>query len=460
MMQPAGGMAPPQMFRPPMDQQHQIAPTPQHAMPPSASHPIPMQQPPAAPPTQQQQWQMPPQGPNHVQYPQAFPQSQYPSGPPPLQYPSAQPQPPMWNQQPSQIPPPLAGMPAPPVQHPGAYAHVQALPQPTNPNEVRTLWIGDLQYWMDESYVYNCFVSTGEVVSIKLIRNKQTGQLEGYGFIDFMTRATAERVLQTYNGTAMPGTEQPFRLNWALAGEKRGDDANDYTIFVGDLAPDVTDYMLQETFRGQYSSVKGAKVVIDRVTGRSKCYGFVKFGDANEQARAMTEMNGVLCSTRPMRIGPAANKKSLGIQNQAPPQSADGSQSENDPNNTTIFVGGLDQSVTEDALRQLFSSYGEVIHVKVPIGKRCGFVQFAKRACAEEALLMLQGTVLGGQSVRLSWGRSPSSKQPQQDSSALAGNYYAYGQGYESYGYPQTAQDPNMYAYGSYAGYANYPQQQ
>lgn len=33
------------------------------------------------------------------------------------------------------------------------------------------------------------------------------------------------------------------------------------------------------------------------------------------------------------------------------------------------------------------------------------------RACAEEALLMLNGTQLGGQAIRLSWGRSPSNKQ-------------------------------------------------
>ncbi len=29
--------------------------------------------------------------------------------------------------------------------------------------EVRTLWFGDLQYWMDESYLHGCFVHTGEV---------------------------------------------------------------------------------------------------------------------------------------------------------------------------------------------------------------------------------------------------------------------------------------------------------
>lgn len=33
------------------------------------------------------------------------------------------------------------------------------------------------------------------------------------------------------------------------------------------------------------------------------------------------------------------------------------------------------------------------------------------RSCAEQALGTLNGTQLGGQSIRLSWGRSPTSKQ-------------------------------------------------
>lgn len=149
---------------------------------------------------------------------------------------------------------------------------------------------------------------------MKVIRNKQTSQSEGYGFIEFVSRAAAERVLQTYNGTPMPNGGQNFRLNWASAGEKRSDDTPDFTIFVGDLAADVTDYMLQEIFKAHYPSCKGAKVVIDRLTGRTKGYGFVKFADETEQLRAMNEMNGVICSSRPMRIGPAANKNAGGSQ--------------------------------------------------------------------------------------------------------------------------------------------------
>ncbi|KAL5061783.1 hypothetical protein RYX36_023520 [Vicia faba] len=87
------------------------------------------------------------------------------------------------------------------------------------------------------------------------------------------------------------------------------------SVFVGDLAIDVNDAMLQEVFASRFSSIKGAKVVIDSNTGRSKGYGFVRFGDENERIRAMTEMNGVYCSSRPMRVGVATPKKLTTIHN-------------------------------------------------------------------------------------------------------------------------------------------------
>lgn len=155
-------------------------------------------------------------------------------------------------------------------------------------------------------------------MAIKVIRNKQTGQSEGYGFVEFYSHAAAEKVLEGFSGHIMPNTDQPFRLNWASfsMGDRRSDSASDHSIFVGDLASDVNDATLLEAFSSRYSSVKGAKVVIDANTGRSKGYGFVRFGDDSEKTQAMTEMNGVYCSSRPMRIGPATPRKSSGsVQN-------------------------------------------------------------------------------------------------------------------------------------------------
>eukprot|EP00252_Welwitschia_mirabilis_P025180 TRINITY_DN776_c0_g1_i5.p1 TRINITY_DN776_c0_g1~~TRINITY_DN776_c0_g1_i5.p1 ORF type:complete len:295 (+),score=48.97 TRINITY_DN776_c0_g1_i5:161-1045(+) len=254
---------------------------------------------------QQQQWMMMMQ-----QQQQQQPQTQNPPQQSQMPLPSAgvwppQPQPqPQPPPQPQPQPPVMAMQPYPQqtLAQPQLQIQQQQPQQPAAADECRTLWIGDLQYWMDETYLHGCFAVTGEVMSVKIIRNKQTGQSEGYGFVEFVSRSAAERALHEYSKIQMPNTEQYFRLNWANSGP-------DYPIFVGDLAADVTDDILQETFRVRYSSVKGARVVIDKITGRSKGYGFVKFGDENEQLRAITEMNGVFCSSRPIRTGLATAKR-------------------------------------------------------------------------------------------------------------------------------------------------------
>uniref|UniRef100_J3MLC2 RRM domain-containing protein n=1 Tax=Oryza brachyantha TaxID=4533 RepID=J3MLC2_ORYBR len=403
----------------------------------------------------------------------------------------------MWGQPPpqQQMPPPQYAPPpsqqyapppqqyAPPPPHyapPPQYGAQMAGGPAPGGDDVRSLWIGDLQYWMDENYLYNAFAPMGQqVASVKVIRNKQSGQSEGYGFIEFQSRAAAEYALANFNGRMMLNVDQLFKLNWASssAGEKRAaDEGSDHTIFVGDLAADVTDSMLEEAFKVHYPSVRGAKVVIDKVTGRTKGYGFVRFGDENEQTRAMTDMNGTMLSTRQMRLGPAANKKNMGTQQTYSTngyQSSQGNDSESDPNNTTIFVGGLDSNVNEDHLKQVFAPYGEIGYVKIPVGKRCGFVQFTSRSSAEEAIRVLNGSQIGGQQVRLSWGRTPhQNKQvnpknypqaPQQDASQWNGNgnYYGYQQSYEAsyYGAPN-GQDPSAQNYYGYSGYSNYEQQQ
>ncbi|KAI5401502.1 variant 2, Polyadenylate-binding protein rbp47b, partial [Lathyrus oleraceus] len=96
------------------------------------------------------------------------------------------------------------------------------------------------------------------------------------------------------------------------------------------------------------------------------------------------------------------------------------------------FVGGLDSEISDEDLRQPFLQYGDVVSVKIPIGKGCGFVQLADRKNAEEAIQGLNGTVIGKQTVRLSWGRSPGNKHWRNNDSN--GNHYG-GQGYGGHGY-------------------------
>ncbi|CAL5034313.1 unnamed protein product [Urochloa decumbens] len=123
--------------------------------------------------------------------------------------------------------------------------------------------------------------------------------------------------------------------------------------------------------------------------------------------QAMTEMNGPSCSSRPKRIGPVPSKADFDNNTQ-------GTDSYHDPNNSRLFVGCLDQSITDDDPLQAFSPYGELVNVKVLASKAWGFVTYSNRASAEEAMIMLNGSQLGSNTMRL-WGYCSASKQYQLD---------------------------------------------
>ncbi|KAF8695531.1 hypothetical protein HU200_037375 [Digitaria exilis] len=370
---------------------------------------------------------------------------------------------------------PLSWADAPPYHYHGTTAQ----PTPTTKGEEedaepqgegdrRSLWIGGLLHWMDEDYLYCCFTRSPELLSVVVMRGKHTGQSEGFGFLKFADHTTATHILKSYNGQKMPNADQDFCLNWAtqkpapdklphqdsklavLQDAQAGGDAaaaSDHAIFVGDLSYDVTDFMLHHLFKSRYPSVKSAKVIIDKLTGCSKGFGFVHFGDANEQVQAMKEMNGAYCSTRPIRTGPAPNNKTF-VQN------TQGTYSNYDPNNSKLFVGHLDQSITDEDLMQTFSPYGELVHVKVLTGKGCGFVTYSNRASAEEAMRMLNGSQLGSNTINLTWGRRPANKKDQHN-----GGPYGRSKCFDASGYGWSPQDPNAYAQTGHPGYGYYQHQ-
>lgn len=150
-----------------------------------------------------------------------------------------------------------------------------------------------------------------------------------------------------------------------------------------------------------------SKVITDAITGRSKGYGFVRFAGEGERDRALAEMNGHFLSNRPIRVSLATARKSL-LSTTPQPIVQSPHPSDFDPTNTTLFIGGLSSQVSEDQLRAVFSRFGDIIYVKIPQGKGCGFVQFVLRTSAEQAMAAMNGQVLGNSAIRISWGRSSS----------------------------------------------------
>jgi RNA recognition motif-containing protein len=63
-------------------------------------------------------------------------------------------------------------------------------------------------------------------------------------------------------------------------------------LFVTGLMNDMDDVDLKEMFE-LYGEVKTARVVMDRQTGKSRCFGFVEMTNDNEANEVIALLNGV-----------------------------------------------------------------------------------------------------------------------------------------------------------------------
>ena len=77
-------------------------------------------------------------------------------------------------------------------------------------------------------------------------------------------------------------------------------------LYVGNIPWGTTEEALQELFEN-YGEVKSAKIITDRMTGKSKGFGFVELENADEALNALNDkdFNG-----RKLRVDWAAEKKS------------------------------------------------------------------------------------------------------------------------------------------------------
>lgn len=191
-------------------------------------------------------------------------------------------------------------------------------PPPNIVASSQTLWMGDLEGFMDESYLNNIFTTVGlrsSVKSIKIIKDKGTNSSSGYGFIEFTSHETAQSVLDTYNGTPIPGTKKNFVFKWGAYGAggkpqtlSNWKNVQKVSVFVGDLDQSVTDKQLLEFFSEKYPSVYFARIIYDPVTKYSKSYGFVEFSNANEAQKAIAETTGMILAGRMIRVSNANTK--------------------------------------------------------------------------------------------------------------------------------------------------------
>jgi RNA recognition motif-containing protein len=78
-------------------------------------------------------------------------------------------------------------------------------------------------------------------------------------------------------------------------------------IFVGNLSWKTSEEQLKAHFE-VYGQVLSAKIVTDKVSGRSKGFGFVEMADEDAATNAIRELNGKPLLDRPLRLSLAQER--------------------------------------------------------------------------------------------------------------------------------------------------------
>lgn len=161
---------------------------------------------------------------------------------------------------------------------------------------------------------------------------------------------------------------------------------NSASLYVGELAPEVTEANLFEIFNS-IGPVASIRVCRDAITRRSLGYAYVNFHNLADAERAMDGLNNSSVKGKPCRImwsqrDPSLRKSGKG----------------------NIFIKNLDKTIDHKALYDTFSQFGQILSCKIELdhdnqSRGYGYIQFFTQDSAEKAVVKVNGMILAGKKV-------------------------------------------------------------
>lgn len=186
------------------------------------------------------------------------------------------------------------------------------------------------------------------------------------------------------------------------------------TVFVGRLAWSIDESRLAQEF-AQYGSIQSTKVIKDRMTGRSKGFGYVEYSSPAEAQAALamsgTEIEGFAVNvdiSQPRVERAPRQYQSGGAGGYQVPREAR-TYPKSEPS-TTVFIGNLSFQATEQDIASTFAQCGPINQIRLPryhdTGKMKGYayLEFQDLDSATKCI-GLQDVSIAGRIVRLDYSQ-------------------------------------------------------
>jgi RNA recognition motif-containing protein len=81
------------------------------------------------------------------------------------------------------------------------------------------IYVGNLSYGMSEDELRDAFGAFGEVSSVKILMDRETGRSRGFAFVEMPNNSEAEKAIAQLNGKDIGG--RALRINEARPREQR-----------------------------------------------------------------------------------------------------------------------------------------------------------------------------------------------------------------------------------------------
>lgn len=180
--------------------------------------------------------------------------------------------------------------------------------------------------------------------------------------------------------------------------------AENCKLYVGNLSYSMTSSQLSEAF-AEAGQVRSAEIIYDKVTDRSRGFGFVTMGSLDEAKEAVRMFDGSQIGGRTVKVNfpevpRGGERKVMG------PKIRISNQSFIDTPHK-IYAGNLGWGVTTQGLRDAFADQPGYLSAKVIYERESGrsrgfgFITFSSAEAADSALTSMNGVELEGRPLRL-----------------------------------------------------------
>ena len=161
------------------------------------------------------------------------------------------------------------------------------LDHPREDGEDRTnLIINYLPQAMTDNELYSMFITVGQIVSAKIMRDKSSGYSYGYGFVHYQNPQDAAKAIATLNGLQV--SNKRIKVSCPLNSKNKlllilfqvsysrpnTADIKDTNLYVGNVPQGITEDDLQNLF-GSYGSILTKKLLRDQ-GGKVKGIAFIR----------------------------------------------------------------------------------------------------------------------------------------------------------------------------------------